>query len=250
MDLEKVELDWSPLIAIDHLHANRYSTIKLLEVLFNRFDHFFPNADRNTRFQGRAYIEVMIVELACQYVEDVACYSIACKETGHLYMERVLSVTSKEVGNFYDNLEKLTAEDIRKIFYIHQNRTCVFEYSGIRAKYRILNQFRKRYQGFHNAIKHGWRFKMFELSTEDKPMTSMHGTYLNFQWIKVSQGKPQVVKVKAWDGSETEIKIKDRKQDGVLLPCDDISPFMNVAQDCYTIIEDILKAHSPPAQDT
>jgi hypothetical protein len=189
----------------------------------------------------------MIVELACQYVEDVACYSIACKETGQLYIERVLSVTSKEIGRFYNSLDKLTEEDIRKILHIHQNETPSFNYSDIRDRYRNLEQFRKRYQGFHNAIKHGWRFKIFEFSTKDKPMTSMHGTYIDFQWIEVSQGKPQVVKVKVWDGSGAEIKIRDRRQEGVLLPCDDISTFVNVAQDCYTIIEDILNGHSPPA---
>jgi hypothetical protein len=91
------------------------------------------------------------------------------------------------------------------------------------------------------------RFKIFELSTKDKPMNSVHGTYINFQWVKGSQGKPHSIAVKAWDGSETEIKIKDRKVDGVLLPCDDISQFVNIAQNCYTIIENILRGHSIPA---
>ncbi|MBL7165793.1 MAG: hypothetical protein ISS55_04835 [Dehalococcoidales bacterium] len=249
MDLEEAELDWSPLIAIDHLHANRYGTVKLLEVLFNKFDQFFPNISRNTQFQGRAYIEIMIAELACQYVEDVACYSLACKETGLLYMERVLSVTPTEVADFYSNLNQLTHEDIRNIFNIHHEQTSALDYSGIGERYEKLQQFRGQYHGFHNAIKHGWRFRVSEISTKDKPMTSLHGTYVDFQWIKVGQGRPQLVKVKAWDGSETEIGIKKRNQDGVLLPCDDISPFVNVAQQCYTIIEDILKGHSPPAHD-
>jgi len=250
MDLKKAELDWSPLIAIDHLHANRYGTVKLLEVLFNRFDQFFPNTNRNTQFQGRAYIEIMIAELACQYVEDVACYSLACKDTGLLYMERVLSVTPTEVADFYSNLNQLTDDAIRNIFDIHYEKASALDYSGIRERYESLRQFRSQYHSFHNAIKHGWRFRISEISTKDKPMTSMHGTYIDFQWIKVSQGKPQLVKVRAWDGSEIEIEIKKRKQDGVLLPCDDISPFVNVAQECYTIIEDILKGHSPPAYDS
>ncbi len=247
MDLQEAELDWSPLIAIDHLHANRYSTIKLLEVLFNKFEDLFPNTNRNAQFQGRAYIEIMIVELACQYIEDVACYSLACKETGLLYVERVLSITPTEVGNFYDTLDNLTNEDINKIVNVHQNEALTFDYAGMREKYRKLKQFRQQYHNFHNAIKHGWRFKILELSTEDKPMNSMHGTYIDFQWIKVSQGKPQLVKVKTWDASETETKIKDRKVDGVLLPCDDINPFVNIAQNCYIIIENILSSHSPPA---
>lgn len=250
MDLEKAELDWSPLIAIDHLHANRYDTVRLLEVLFNRFDQFFPNADRNTQFQGRAYIEVVIAELACQYVEDVACYSLACRETGLLYMERVLSVRPTEVADFYSNLNQLTDDAIRNIFNIHHAQASAPDYSGIRGRYENLHQFRSQYHGFHNAIKHGWRFRISEISTKDKPMTSMHGTYIDFQWIKVSRGKPQLVKVKAWDGSETELEIKKRRQDGVLLPCDDVSPFVNVTQECYTIIEDILKGHSPPADDS
>jgi len=218
--------------------------------LFNEFDQFFHNADRNTQFQGRVYIEIMIIELACQYVEDVASYSLACKEMGLLYVERVLSISPTEVRHFYDNLEQLTNDDINKIFCVPQNQISTFDYSSIKDKYRKLKQFRKQYHGFHNAIKHGWRFKISEISTKDKPMTSMHGTYIDFQWIKVSQGKPQLVKVKARDGSEIEIEIRNRKQDGVLLPCDDISPFVNVVQECYTIIEDILKGHSPPAHDS
>ena len=247
MDLQEAEIDWSPLIAIDHLHANRYSTIKLLEVLFNKFDHFFPNSNRNAQFQGRAYIEIMIVELACKYIEDVACYSLACKETGLLYVERVLSATPTEVGFFYDNVDKITNEDISKIFHIRQNEISAFDYLGIKKEYGELKQFRQQYHDFHNAIKHGWRFKIFEFSTKDKPMNSMHGTWIDFQWVKVSQGKPRLTAVKAWDGSETEIKIKDRKVDGVLLPCDDISQFVNIAEKCYTIIENILRGHSPPA---
>jgi len=247
MTLEKSELDWSPLIAIDHLHANRYGTIKLLEVLFNRFDHFFPHTNRNAQFQGRAYIEIMIAELACQYVEDLACYSLACKETGLLYMERVLSITPNEVAEFYGKLNQLTDDDIRNIFNISQERASSFDYSDIRQRYENICKFRSEYHGFHNAIKHGWRFKMFEIAPKDKPMTSMSGTYINFQWIRVSQGKPQLVKVKARNGSEIEVKIRKRKQDGVLLPCDDVSPFVSVAYECYTMIEDILKGHSPLA---
>ena len=233
MDLEKAELDWSPLIAIDHLHANRYSTVKLLEVLFNKFDQFFPNVSRNTQFQGRAYIEIIIAELACQYVEDVACYSLACRETGLLYMERVLSIESNEVADFYNNLNQLTNDEIRNIFNIHHEQASALDYSSIRERYEKLRQFRSQYHDFHNAIKHGWRFRISEISTKDKPMTSLYGTYIDFQWIKVSRGKRQLVKVKAWDGREIEIKIKKRKQDGVLLPCDDINPFVNVAQQCY-----------------
>lgn len=250
MNPKKAKLDWSPLIADEHLHANRYDTVKLLEVLFDRFDRFFPNANRNRQFQGRAYIEILIAELACQYVEDVGCYSVACKETGLLYMERVLSVTPIEVSDFYRKLNLLTDDDIRNIFGIHDEQASALDYPGIRERYEKLRQFRSQYQGFHNAIKHGWRFRMTEISTKDKPMTSMHGTYTDFGWIKVIQGKPQLVRVKVWDGSQVETEIRKREQDGVLLPCDDISPFVDVARECYTIIEDILKGHSPPSQDT
>jgi len=154
-DLREAELDWSPLIAIDHLHANRYGTIKLLEVLFNKFDQFFPNTNRNTQFQGRAYIEIVIVELASQYIEDVACYSLACKETGLLYVERVVSVTPTEVGYFYDKVDEITNEDISKIFNIRQNEIPAFDYSSIKKKCGELKQFRQQYHDFHNAIKHG-----------------------------------------------------------------------------------------------
>jgi len=245
MDLEKADLDWSTLIAIDHLHANRYSTIKLLEVLFNNFNRFFPNLNRNAQFQGRAYIEIIIAELSCQYVEDVASYSIACKETGLLYIERVLSVTANEIGDFYTSLNQLIDEDIRNIFNVHHEQAPAFDYSGIRERYKNLQRFRSQYHGFHNAIKHGWRFRISEISTQGKPMTSMHGTYVAFQWIEVSQRKLQIVKAHAWDGSDTEIRIRGRKQNIVLLPCDDVSTFVNVAQDSYTIIEDILRGHAP-----
>lgn len=249
MESAEAEQDWSPLIAVDHLHANRYGTIKLLEVLFSNFDRFFPNLDRNTQFQGRAYVEIMIVELACQYVEDVATYSIACKETGLLYMERVLSVTTTEIGNFYRGLDELMEEDIGRIFNIHQNQAFAFDYSRVRHRYRTLQQFRNQYQGFHNAIKHGWRFRISELSPKDKPITSMRGSYIAFQWIEVNQRRSQIEKVKTWDRFETQIRIRDRKQNIALLPCDNINTFVDIAQDSYTIIEDILKGHTPHFED-
>ena len=246
MDSQEDGLGWSPLLAIEHLHANRYSTIKLLEVLFNRFDDFFPNTDRNAQFQGRAYVEVMLIELTCQYVEDVACYSLACKETGCLYVERVLSVSPSEAAKFYRELDQLTDNDIRKIFGIHE-QYCAVDYSTAREKYRKLWQFRSTYHGFHNAVKHGWRFRISEFSTRDKPMNSMHGTYVDFGWIEVGQLEKQAAKAKAWDGSEVEVPTRRLRQAGVQLPCDDIGVFVDIAKDCYTTIEDILKGHAPSA---
>jgi len=240
-------IDWSPLIALEHLHGNRYGAIKLLEVLFNGFDGLLPNAQRNTQFQGRAYVEVMLVELTCQYVEDVACYSLACKETGCLYIQRVLSVGPEEIGKFYSNLDQLTNEDIGNIFGIHGEQACGVDYSTAREKYRRLRQFRSEYHGFHNAVKHGWRFRISEFSNRDNPMNSMHGTNVDFGWIEVGRLEKQAARARAWDGSEVEVPIRRLKQAGVQLPSDDISVFVDIAENCHTIIEDILRAHAPSA---
>jgi hypothetical protein len=157
-----------------------------------------------------------------------------------------LSIIPQEIAHFYHNLDEITNDDINKILNIHQDQRSGFDYLEIKRKYEDLKKFRQEYLNFHNAIKHGWRFKIFEMSTKDKPMNSMHGTYVDFEWVGI-QGKPSEITVKAFDGSETQIKIRDRKVDGVLLPCDDISQFVGVAKNCFSLIEDILKAHSPKA---
>lgn len=237
--------DWVPLLAVEHIHKDRYSTMKILEALFNNFESVFPHLSRNEQFLGRCYIEDMIIQVTCQYVEDVGRYSVTCKETGLLYVERMISVASGEIGHFYSSVNKLTDDDIRKIFklYPSEGRMPLFDFSEIREKYRKLKEFRNKYQGLYNAIKHGNQVLRHEISTKDKPMNSMHGTYINFQWIV--RGKQRKVEVKTWDGSKTEIMVTDRKQRGVLLPSDDIVEFVRTAEDCYTIIELILTHHNP-----
>ena len=83
------ELDVSPLLVIERVHEARYGTIKLLETLFNKFAAIFPQLPRNTQFMDRLYLQRLIIELACQYVEEVGRYSRACLETGLLYAQRM-----------------------------------------------------------------------------------------------------------------------------------------------------------------
>ena len=241
------ELDITPLLAIEHVHRDRHRIGKILEALFNNFEGVFPNLIRNDQFLYRSYIERLIIQNACQYVEDVGSYSVACKETGLLYAERVVSVTSGEIGEFYKHAHKLTDDEIRKIFNTRSGTTKAssVDYTQIRGKYDKLKEFRSRYWSLYNAMKHGNRVLCHEISEKDIPMDSLHGTSLAFTWIHIKLRKPVREKVKDWDGSEIEIDIRDRKPKSLILPSDDISEFVNVVEDCHQIIEQILRNSAP-----
>ena len=237
------ELDITPLFATEHVHRDRYRIGKILEALFNNFENVFSNPSRDNQFLYRSYIERSVIQNACQYVEDVGSYSVACKETGLLYTERVVSVTSREIGEFYKHVHKLTDDEIRKIFNIRSGTTKAssMDCTQIREKYNKVKEFRNRYWSLYNAMKHGNRVLCHEISDKDSPMDSLHGTSLAFTWIHIKVRKPVREKVKDWDGSEIEIDIRDRKLKSLILPSDDISEFVNVAEDCYQIIEQILR---------
>ena len=245
------ELDISPLLMIDRAHEARYGTIKLLEGLFSNFALIFPHLPRDTKFMGRLYLQRLVIELACQYVEDVGSYSVACLETGFLYAQRVISVTSREIWSFYSKVDKLADEDIRKIFNIPLNSegAPIFDFSGIKGKYRNLREFRNKYQGLYNAMKHGSRVLHKEISTKDKPMNSMVGTYVVYQWFEVKQGQPQKLGVRTRDGSGAESEIRDSRMKTEIVPSDTVSEFVNVAEDCHQVIAQILQNNAPPARD-
>lgn len=240
-------LDWTPLLVIDRAHAHRYGTIKLLERLFNEFEALFPYLSRDRQFVERLYLERLIIELVCQYVEDVGSYSVACLETGLLYAERVVSVTSREIWSFYKKVDKLTDDDLRNIFGFHLDgdRTDLLPFLQVKDKYKRIREFHETYQSLYNAIKHGSRVISYEIPKTDVAMNSMHGTYVTLQWVDVNQRKSQKVRVRTWNTSETEIEIRDRKLNTILLPSDDISEFVDIAEDCYQIIKQILMNHAP-----
>jgi hypothetical protein len=242
------ELDITPLLVIEHVHRDRHRTSNLLKALFSNFESIFPSLSRDNQFLYRSYIERFIIQNTCQYIEDVGSYSVACKETGLLYAERVVSVESSEIAEFYNRVHKLTDDEIRKIFNIRSGtiNSSSEDYTQIRKKYNKLKEFRNKYQSLYNAMKHGNRVFCHEISKKDILMDSLHGTSLDFAWIHVEIHEPPVPeKVKDWDGSEIEIDIRNRKLRGLILPSDDISEFVNVAEDCYQIIEQILRNNSP-----
>lgn len=241
------ELDITPLLVIEHVHRDRHRMSNLLKTLFSNFESIFPNISRNDQFLYSSYIERLAIQNTCQYVEDVGSYSVACKETGLLYAERMVSVTSREIGEFYNHAHKLTDNEIRKIFNIRSDTTKASptDYTQIREKYDRLKEFRSRYWSLYNAMKHGNRVLCYEIYEKDIPMDSLHGTQLAFTWIHIKVRKPVSEKVKDWDGSEIEIDIRDRKPKSLILPSDDISEFVNVAEDCHQIIEQILRNNDP-----
>jgi hypothetical protein len=241
------ELDITPLFAIQHVHRDRYGIIKILEVLFNNFESIFPNLSRNDQFLYRSYIERLIIQNACQYVEDVGSYSVACKEAGLLYAERVVSVTLGEIERFYGQVHNLDADEIQKIFNIRAGtkKASSINYTQIKEKYNKLKEFRNKYQSLYNAMKHGNRILCHEISRKDVTMDSLHRTWLAFTWIHINLRESVQEKVKAWDGSEIELKLRDRKIKNLILPSDDISEFVNVVKNCHQIIEQILKNNAP-----
>jgi len=246
------ELDISPLLVIERTHEARYGTIKLLETLFNRFAVIFPQLPRDTQFMGRLYLQRLIIELACQYVEEVGRYSRACLETGLLYAQRMISVTTGEIGSFYsEKVDNLTDDDIRKIFNAPLNGegAPTLDFSGIKGKYKNLREFRNKYQGLYNAMKHGSGVLHKEFSTKDKPMNSMVGTYVSYQWFEVKQGKPMKLGVHTCEGSEAESEIRDSKMKTEIIPSDSVDEFVHVSEDCHQIIAQILQNHAPPGQD-
>ncbi len=244
------KLDISPLLIIDRALEPRYGTIKLLEGLFSNFALIFPHLPRDTQFMGRIYLQRLVIELTCQYVEDVGSYSVACLETGLLYAQRAISVTSGEIWSFYNKVDKLTDGDIRKIFNISLNGegAPTFDFPGIKGKYRNLRELRNKYQGLYNAMKHGSRVLHKEISTKDKPMNSMVGTYVAYQWFEVEY-EPQKLRVRTWDGSEAESEIRYSRMKTEIVPSDTVSEFVDVAEDCHQIISEILQSHAPPAGD-
>lgn len=245
------ELDITPLLAIQRVHRDLYGTMNILGVVFNNFESIFSNLSRNDQFLYRSYIERLIIQNACQYVEYVGSYSVACKETGLLYAERVVSVTSGEIGRFYSQVHKLTDGEIRKIFNIRpgNRESSSMNYTEMKEKYKKLKDFRNKYQSLYNAMKHGNRVFYHEISTKDVPMNSLHGTWIGITWIHINMRKSVQEKVKDWNGSEIEITLRDRKHKNSILPSDDISEFVNVVEDCYQIIERILRNNAPQNQN-
>lgn len=245
------EFDISPLLVIDHAHEARYGTIKLLEVLFNRFADIFPQRPRNTHFIGRVYLQRLIIELACQYVEEVGQYSKACLETGLLYAQRMISVTTGEIGTFYKRkVDNLTDDDIRRIFNVspHKEEASVLDVFAIKSKYRNLKEFRVKYHSLYNAMKHGSGVLHMEFSTKGKPMNSLVGTYVSYQWFEVKQGKPMKLQVHTCDGSAAESEIRDSEMKTEIIPSDSVEEFIHVSEDCHQIIAQILQNHAPPGQ--
>ena len=245
------ELDISPLVVIDRTHEARYGTIKLLEGLFNNIGIVLSHRPKDTQLTARLYTQRLIIELTCQYVEDVASYSLACLETGLLYAQRVISVTSREIGNFYKEVDKLTEGDLGKIFKIPLNdgRTPGFDFLGMKDKYRQLKEFRDKYQSLYNAIKHGNRVIHMEISSKGKPGDSLVSTYVSYQWVEVNQGQKKKMKAKACDGSEIEIEVGEQKTETKILQSDTISEFLDIAEGCHQIIELILQNHATHTRD-
>ena len=242
------EPDITPLLAIEHVHRDRHRTSNLLKSLFSNFESIFPSLSRDNQFLYRSYIERFIIQNTCQYIEDVGSYSVACKETGLLYAERVVSVESSEIAEFYNRVHKLTDDEIRKIFNIRSGtiNSSSEDYTQIRKKYNKLKEFRNKYQSLYNAMKHGNRVLCHEISKKDILMDSLHGTLLAFTWIHVEIHEPSVPeKVKDCDGYAIEIDTRNRKLRNLILPSDDINEFVNVAEDCYQIIEEILRNNAP-----
>jgi hypothetical protein len=243
------EFDVSPLLVIDRAHEARYGTIKLLEALFNRFADIFSQTPRNTQFMGRVYLQRLIIELACQYVEEVGRYSRACLETGLLYAQRMISVTTVEIGTFYtQNVDNLTDDDIKRIFNVpsHEEGASALDLSAIKSKYKNLKEFRVKYHSLYNAMKHGSEVLHKEFSTKDKPMDSLIGTFVSYQWFKVKRGKPTKLQVHTRDGSATESEIRDSEMKTEIIPSDSVNEFIRVSEDCHQIIAQILQNHAPP----
>lgn len=246
------EPDISPLLVIDRVHEARYGTIKLLETLFNRFSTISPQLPRDTRFMGRLYLQRLIIELVCQYVEEVGRYSKACLETGLLYAQRMVSVTTGEVWSFYnEKVDFLTDDDIKAVFNPPSNSRDApkLDFTEMKNKFRPLKEFRNKYQGLYNAMKHGSGVLHKEFSTKDKPMISMDGTYVSYQWFERKRGRPQRLRIHTNDGSEVESEIRDSVMKTEIIPADSVSEFIHIAEDCYKIVAQILGNHTPPDQE-
>lgn len=241
------EFDVSPLLVIDRTHEARYGTIKLLEALFNGFANIFPQLPRNSQFMGRVYLQRLIIELACQYVEEVGRYSMACLETGLLYAQRMISVTTGEIGTFYrQKVDNLTDDDIRRIFNVSEHKEVALDLLAIRGQYKNLKEFRDKYQNLYNAMKHGSGVLHKEFSTKDKPMNSLVGTYVSYQWFELKRGKPKKLPVHTCDGSAAESEIRDSRLKTEIIPSDSVDDFIHVSEDCHQIIAQILQNHAPP----
>lgn len=237
------ELDFSPLLMIDHAHEARYGTIKLLQRLFEDVEHVLPSLPRNTQFTGRLYLQRLIIELTCQYVEDVGSYSVACLETGLLYVHRVMSVTSREISRFYNNIDELTDVQLSNIFCIPPNSQ--IDYSQARGKYRNIKEFRSKYLSLYNAMKHGNRVLHMEISAKNRPVDLLAGTFVTYQWVAAKSGSSKKYALRTRSGSEVESEIGDFTMKTELVPADSLDEFISVAEDCHQIIADILKGHAP-----
>ncbi len=241
------EFDVSPLLVIDRAHEARYGTIKLLQSLFNGFANIFPQLPRNTQFMGRIYLQRLIIELACQYVEEVGRYSKVCLETGLLYAQRMISVTTGEIGAFYSQtVDNLTDDDIRRIFNVFKHKEGALDLPRVKSQYKNLKEFRGKYHGLYNAMKHGSGVLHKEFSAKDKPMSSLVGTYVSYQWFELKRGKPKKLPIHTCDGSAAESEIRDSELKTEIIPSDSVDEFIHVSEDCHGIITKILQNHAPP----
>lgn len=159
-----------------------------------------------------------------------------------------MSVTSREIGHFYDNVETLTDDQLSMIFSSPSGDrpTRPTDYSQEMVRYKNIKKFRNQYHGLYNAMKHGNRVIHMEISKKDTQANSLVGTYVTYQWAEPRRHSSKNYALRTREGSEIHSEIADFAMKTELVSADSIDEFVLVAMDCHQIITDILQAHAPP----
>lgn len=234
------------LLVVDSIHRVVHDTFYLLAGLHDAYFKLPLVGIGKPTSYPKLLLRLRIIELACQYLELVASYSIACRETGLLYPQMVLSVDTLEIKDFWDHVAHLADDDIRMIFNPNHALTGA-EIADIRQRYDRIIAFRSRYWSLYNAIKHGMR--VYPLEIEAKPELQQPGAlYASLQWVHVIQDKKKRIqsKAKQWDGTEVQVSIQKQQIRDDLFPVDDLSEYKTIVDDCRLIINRIIQNNAPP----
>ena len=233
------------LMVLDHLNRTPFDTFRLLVDLHNAYS-LINEVPSKLKSYYRLLLRLRITEVMCEYIELLGDYSVACKETGLLYPQRVLSIGPNEVARFYESSGNLTDDAIKLIFNPKNNLT-PDELLDIRNKYARIFKFRSEIWSLYNAIKHGMRVYPLELAPKEKANGDVRNWYLSLQWVHVDQGRDAITQEQAhtWDGKEISLPIKKQEIRNDLFPSDDLKSYRSIMDDCHSLIEKILTRHAP-----
>lgn len=152
-------------------YKGKYNQIQILiQFLGDSNNLFTPNfgkfyeKEKNV-VSSKLYLHTLIISTVCQYIEELGAYALASKESPENYGKKIINYKPDTINNFFQNVVNLTEDEIWMILSYPQKDLIENE---IRERFELscrlfkeelleLDQFRKKYNQFYMAYKHGNR---------------------------------------------------------------------------------------------